>query len=266
MFAANHWDELIGQGYTVVSGAIDDGLLQAAQATARRLNEGHPDGGWKQTGGELWREIHRCDDPAFLAIAAEVFDPLAREILETVRPGDRIQLASTLPGFRSDGDVGKHFHIDGGRGPSLAVFNLLFGVALTRVDSDTGGGFHVLPGSHEQFAASFRRQPTAAPVHWGEVKLATLREMLALGSPMVVPRLAPGDLIVAHGFLVHGVSSNDSATRRDMIYQRRVALPLVESALQAEARLAFMRDPWTFFRREGTSHVPRYLYGEDSAP
>jgi len=34
-----------------------------------------------------------------------------------------------------------------------------------------------------------------------------------------------------------------------MLYQRRVALPLVDPAVQAQARLAFMRDPWRHFRR-----------------
>lgn len=164
-----------------------------------------------------------------------------------MRLGDRLQLAATLPGYETDGSVGKHFHIDGGRGPSLAVFNLLFGVALTPVESDSAGGLHVLPGSHERFADSFRQQPDDA--HWGEVKLATLRALLAEGAPMAVPHLQPGDLVVAHGFLVHGVSSNATERRRDMLYQRRVALPLVEPATQPQARLAFMRDPWTHFRR-----------------
>jgi ectoine hydroxylase-related dioxygenase (phytanoyl-CoA dioxygenase family) len=66
---------------------------------------------------------------------------------------------------------------------------------------------------------------------------------------MAVPRLQPGDLVVAHGFLIHGVSSNSTKRRRDMLYQRRVALPLVDAATQPQARLAFMRDPWKYFRR-----------------
>lgn len=249
MFTASHWDELVGQGYTVVRGALAGPRLHAAQEAARALNDSHPDGGWKIGTTDLWREIHRSEHPAFLAIAAETFDPLAAELLDSVRPGDRLQFASTLPGFRSDGGVGKHFHIDGGRGPSLAVFNLLFGVALSPVECDTAGGLHVLPGSHERFAEAFRRQPADAPVHWGEVKANTLREMLAAGAPMTVPRLQPGDLVVAHGFLVHGVSANATERRRDMLYQRRVALPLVDPETQATARLAFMRDPWRHFRR-----------------
>lgn len=249
MFAAKHWQELVGQGYTVVAGAVGGPQLHAAQTAAAALNDSHPDGGWKIGTTDLWREIHRSEHPAFLAIAAEIFDPLAEALLCSVRPGDRLQFASTLPGFRSDGGVGKHFHIDGGRGPTLSVFNLLFGVALTPVESDSAGGLHVLPGSHERFAEAFRSQPTDAAVHWGEVKMNTLRALLATGAPMVVPRLQPGDLVVAHGFLVHGVSSNASDRRRDMLYQRRVARPLIEPATQPAARLAFMRDPWKHFRR-----------------
>lgn len=246
-FNSKHWDELVGQGYAVVAGAVGGARLWAAQQAAARLNNSHPDTGWKIGTTDLWREIHRSEHPAFLAIAAEIFDPLAGALLDSVRLGDRLQLAATLPGYRSDNGVGKHFHIDGGRGPSLAVFNLLFGVALTPVESDSAGGLHVLPGSHERFAEAFRCQPDDA--HWGEVKAGTLRALLAEGAPMMVPRLQPGDLVVAHGFLIHGVSSNASDRRRDMLYQRRVARPLVEPATQLQARLAFMRDPWRHFRR-----------------
>jgi hypothetical protein len=249
MFTASHWYELIGDGYTIVRGALAGPRLDAARGAAAGLNDRHPEGGWKVGATDLWREIHRSEHPAFLAIATEIFDPLAAELLCSVRPGDRLQLASTLPGFRSDGGVGKHFHIDGGRGPSLSVFNLLFGLALTAVESDSAGGLHVLPGSHERFADAFRRQPIDAPVHWGEVKMNTLNELLAIGAPMAVPHLQPGDLVVAHGFLVHGVSANATMRRRDMLYQRRVALPLVDPATQPEARLAFMRNPWEHFRR-----------------
>ena len=147
MFQNAHWEALFHQGYTIVSGAIDDEVLRAAQATARALNDNHPDGGWERTKNELWREIRHCPHPDFLAITTGVLHPLACEILESVRPDDRIQFASTMPGFSAKG-IGRNFHIDGGTGPSLAVFNVLFGVALTPVASDTAGGFHVLPGSH----------------------------------------------------------------------------------------------------------------------
>jgi hypothetical protein len=63
-----------------------------------------------------------------------------------------------------------------------------------------------------------------------------------------VHRLEAGDVIVAHSFLAHGTSANTSNVRRDMIFQRRAAVPLCDPAMRAEAREAFMRDPWTFFR------------------
>jgi hypothetical protein len=66
---------------------------------------------------------------------------------------------------------------------------------------------------------------------------------------MIVPRLRPGDIIVAHSFLGHGTSANTTTVRRDMIFQRRAARPLADLATQAGAREAFMRDHWSFFRR-----------------
>lgn len=247
VFAATHWEELTRQGYTIVSGAIDQPRLRSAQDAANHLNAVHPDRGWERSKNELWREIRQCSDAAFVALATNVLDPLAREILETVHAPERIQLASTLPGFATKGGVGRNFHIDGGKEPSLAAFNVLFGVALTAVASDTAGGFHVLPGSHEKFAAAFRRQPRGAPVHWGEVKLEGQRQFLA-GARMVVPRLAAGDIIVAHSFLAHGTSANTSDVRRDMIFQRRAAAALCDPLTRAQAREVFMRDPWAFFR------------------
>ncbi|MBV8187544.1 MAG: phytanoyl-CoA dioxygenase family protein [Alphaproteobacteria bacterium] len=246
-FTQAHWHELIGQGYTVVSDLIDDQRLRSAQDAASHLNAVHPDQGWERTRNELWREIRHCPDPAFEALATGVLEPLASEILETVHSPERIQLASTLPGFETRGGVGRNFHIDGGKQPSLAAFNVLFGVALTPVASNTAGGFHVLPGSHDRFAEMFRSQPPDTPVHWGEVKLAGQQRFLA-GARMVVPRLNPGDVIVAHSFLAHGTSANRSDVRRDMIFQRRAAIALCDPVTRAEAREAFMRDHWSFFR------------------
>ena len=85
----------------------------------------------------MGRRPRSAPRPAGFILATAVLDPLALEILETVHAPERIQLASTLPGFATKGGVGRNFHIDGGKEPSLAAFNMLFGVALTTVASDT---------------------------------------------------------------------------------------------------------------------------------
>ncbi|SJZ33903.1 Phytanoyl-CoA dioxygenase (PhyH) [Enhydrobacter aerosaccus] len=247
IFTDRHWGELFQDGYTVVRSAVDAPHLVAAQDAASHLNAVHPDGGWERSKNELWREIRDSDHPAFVALANDVLDPLALEILDSVTSPDRLQLASTLPGFSTAGIVGRHFHIDGGRAPSLAVFNVLLGVALTAIESDSAGGFHVLPGSHHRFAELFGDQPTDTAIDWGEVKRSG--QKLFLSGAMVVPRLMPGDVIVAHCFLAHGTSANTTSARRDMIFQRRAARPLADPATQLQARETFMRDPWAFFRR-----------------
>jgi ectoine hydroxylase-related dioxygenase (phytanoyl-CoA dioxygenase family) len=248
MFKHSHWEELSRQGYTVVSDAIDGPTLRAAQDAANDLNAIHPDGGWERSGNELWREVRHCRQPEFLAIATTVLDPLALEILETAPPLDFVQFASTMPGFATKGGVGRHFHLDGGKEQALDVFNLLLGVALTPVTSDTAGGFHVLPGSHEKYAAEFQRHAADPAVHWGRIKLDYQRVLLT-EAKLVVPRLEAGDIIVTHSFLAHGTSANTSDVRRDMFFQRRAAALLWDPASQAEARAAFMCDPWAFFRR-----------------
>ena len=248
-FAARHWDELTGQGYTVVSGCIAPALLSAAQATAAHLSVIWPEGGWERSKNESWREVRDCQHPDFVAIVENALDPLAAEILESVNKPERIQLASTLSGFATKGIVGRHFHIDGGTKPSLAAFNILFGVALTDVQSDTAGGFHVLPGSHKDFATLFAEHAADTETHWGEVKIEGQKKFLS--AHMTVPRLEAGDVIVTHSFLAHGTSTNTTDVRRDMLFQRRAALPLCDPDLATltAAREAFMRDPWLFFRR-----------------
>jgi len=246
VFETRHWEQLRRDGYAVVSGAVAASLLSAARNAADRLNAQFPEG-WERSKNESWREIRYCRHPAFMALVSNVLDPLALEILASAPPVDYVQLAATFPGFATKGGVGRNFHIDGGQQPTLDVFNILQGVALTDVDSDTAGSFHVLPGSHEQFAELFRQQPADAGVHWGEIKLLGQKKFL---SPhMVVPHVKAGDIIVAHSFLAHGTSANRTDARRDMFFQRRAAQPLKDPATQADARQAFMRDPWLFFRQ-----------------
>ena len=246
VFGTGHWEQLRRDGYTVVSGAVPASLLGAAQNAAERLNAQFPEG-WERSKNESWREIRYCRHPAFMTLASQVLDPLALEILESAPPVDYVQLAATFPGFATKGGVGRNFHIDMGQQPALDVFNVLQGVALTDVASDTAGSFHVLPGSHERFAELFRQQPQGASVHWGEVKLAGQKKFL--NPHMVVPRLAAGDIVVVHSFVAHGTSANTTAERRDMIFQRRAAAPLRDPASRDAAREAFMRHPWLFFRR-----------------
>jgi hypothetical protein len=248
LFTQAHWEELGRQGYTILPGAIDDGHLRAARDAASELNGLYPEGGWDLRKKDLWRQVYSCEDPRIVALVADILDPLALEIVDTVATPDRIQLASALPGFSTTRDTPRYLHIDGGRGPSLAAFSFLFGVALTPVTSDTAGGFHVLPGSHKGFGALFGSQPTDRPVHWGELKMAG-QDKFRDSARMVVPRLQPGDIIVCHSFLAHGTSANTSDVRRDMIFQRRAAVPLADPATRMDARAAFMRDPWTFFKR-----------------
>ncbi|HZQ01986.1 MAG TPA: phytanoyl-CoA dioxygenase family protein [Reyranella sp.] len=244
-FEDRHWDELHRQGYTVVAGAVPPVLLSAAQAAAEHLAAIWPEGGWERSKNESWREVRDCQHPDFVAIVERVLDPLAAEILESVHKPEPIQLASTMPGFATKGIVGRHFHIDGGTKPSLACFNILFGVALTDVQADTAGGFHVLPGSHESFASLFAGQPKGIEIDWGQVKIAGQKKFL---SPhMTVPRMKAGDVVVAHSFLAHGTAANTTEVRRDMLFQRRAALPLCAPDPRP-AREAFMRDPWLFFR------------------
>src|SRR5689334_12088949 len=82
VFGAAHWEQLRRDGYTVVSGAIPTEPLRAAQDAAERLNARFPEG-WERSKNESWREIRYCREPAFMALVADILDPLALEILES---------------------------------------------------------------------------------------------------------------------------------------------------------------------------------------
>jgi hypothetical protein len=105
MFTAAHWEGLVRDGYTVVAGAVGAPALRAAQDAAGQLDAAFPEG-WERSKNESWREIRYCREPAFMAVVAEVLDPLALEILESAPTVDFVQLAATLPGFATKGRVG----------------------------------------------------------------------------------------------------------------------------------------------------------------
>ena len=247
VFGPRHWEQLRRDGYAVVSGAVPASLLSAARNAADRLNAQFPEG-WERSKNESWREIRYCRHPAFMTLVSQVLDPLALEILESAPPVDYVQLAATFPGFATKGRVGRNFHIDMGQQPALDVFNVLQGVALTDVEFGHGGQ---LPCPAGQPRAVRRAVPAAAD---GRCRCTGARSSSparrsSCSSHMVVPHVKAGDIIVAHSFLAHGTSANTTDQRRDMFFQRRAAGPLKDPATQADARQAFMRNPWLYFRQ-----------------
>ncbi|MBS0522336.1 MAG: hypothetical protein JSS04_01775 [Proteobacteria bacterium] len=74
-FTPTHWSELGRQGYTIVSGAIDEAHLRAAQAAANDINALYPEGGWDLRKKDLWRQVHACEEPRIVALATGILDP-----------------------------------------------------------------------------------------------------------------------------------------------------------------------------------------------
>ena len=219
----------------------------AARNAADRLNAQFPEG-WERSKNESWREIRYCRHPAFMTLVRQVLDPLALEILESAPPVDLRQLAATFPGFATKGGVGRNFHIDMGQQPALDVFNVLQGVALTDVGSDTAGSFHVLPRSHEQFAELV---PAAA-----DGCCRALGRGQARG-PEEIPQPAHGgaaregrrhhrrpQLPGARHFGQHDRHSGATCSSSGAPPARsRIPRP------RPTRRQAFMRNPWLYFRQ-----------------
>src|SRR5882757_7417138 len=111
-FTEAHWEELVRQGYTIVSQAIDEPCLRSAHDAANHLNAIHPDRGWERSRNELWREIRHCTDPAFLALATAVLDPLALERLATGHAPERVMAAEADDDVEPKGGGGRPVDVD----------------------------------------------------------------------------------------------------------------------------------------------------------
>lgn len=109
-------------------------------------------------------------------------------------------------------------HLDGMYSPHNGVpkgqilnFTMLLGVALSEVSLPYAGNLTVWPGSHHLYERYFReRGPDALLEGMPKVDLPEPVQILA----------KPGDVILAHYELAHGVASNVSAYPRYAIYFR----------------------------------------------
>jgi hypothetical protein len=112
-------------------------------------------------------------------------------------------------------------------------FTALVGVFLTPVTARFAGNFTVWPGSHELYAAHFRRRRAAA--------LTEPMPRPPLGEARQL-RVGAGDVVVCNYLLGHTAADNVGARDRVAVFFR-YALPDVE-----RRRLAYLSRPWTGWR------------------
>jgi hypothetical protein len=137
------------------------------------------------------------------------------------------QIALRFPEHRTD-PVVPSFHLDGlpnehNGVPGLFRETALLGVYLSRTEQPEMGNLVVWPGSHRLMAEHLRRNELAR--RWESVGPDRARRLIALVrdaelGPGTQLLLEPGDAVLAHGALAHGIASNLSLHVRYAVYFR----------------------------------------------
>lgn len=134
-----------------------------------------------------------------------------------IKPGSRGQIALRFPTL-DDPPKPATPHIDGMYSPTngvpkgtIANFTALVGVILSDIPADNCGNFTVWPGSHLLNQSYFREK--------GPQSLLEGMPKVTLPPPVQITG-KPGDAVLAHYLLSHGISPNTSPNIRYMIFFR----------------------------------------------
>lgn len=96
-------------------------------------------------------------------------------------------------------------------------FQLLVGFPLTATQQEDRGNLFVSPGQHSKICETFRQSPTL------RAPLEAISQGIASRVPWGTPQqllAGPGDVILAHSLIPHGVARNNSARFADKLYFR----------------------------------------------
>jgi hypothetical protein len=158
---------------------------------------------------------------------------------DVLQPVSTVQIQIRIPeADKGTAQPRKAMHVDGVACPhldarELRTFTMLVGVLLTEVRDISAGALQFVPGAHQEMSEWFR--DTWTPGMGEQVP----QEVEARAS---VPFLGkPGDAILLHHLVPHGVGPNTSSSPRIMLYFR------VKHERHEEQLLAALRDPWLEF-------------------
>jgi hypothetical protein len=129
----------------------------------------------------------------------------------------------------------KAMHVDGVACPhldpsELRTFTLLVGVVLSEIADSDGGALRYVRGGHLDMAEWFRTEWSVGMTDQVPPRIDAEQGAPLLGSP--------GDVLLMHHLVPHGVGRNTSQTPRVMAYFR------VSHSQHARQRLDALRDPW----------------------
>jgi hypothetical protein len=211
---------LYRDGFVLLPGAVPRGLVDTA---LRAINASLGDAGIDPAQLTTFRARSYCPElQSSSAITDLIQAPDVWSLAESaigpgqIKPVDSGQIALRFPSTEPTG--APHPHLDGMYTPTNGVpkgtirnFTALVGVVLSSIPHADMGNLTVWPGSHLQYEQYFReRGPEALLEGMPAVPLAESRQLLG----------EPGDAVLCHYQLGHGIAGNTSPHIRYAIYFR----------------------------------------------
>ena len=228
-------------GYVVLPSAVSPQLVgQARRAINAAMGQGIPPDELRIWNSQtFFPTLSRTEPISDLFNESDVL-PTLRGLMgeDKVSRAGGGQIALRFPRDLGAQSGPPHPHVDGMHSPNngvpkgtLGSFTALAGVFLSEVASDGAGNFCVWPGTHRLFAEYFREH--------GAKSLLEENRLPPIDMPAPVQIQArPGDAVIAHYLLAHGVAANVSSDVRYAIFFR-VSVPE-----HKEQRVEVLTDIW----------------------
>lgn len=239
MLTSGQKDRFREDGFLHLPGLVPrEKIDRALQAIYHRLGQGIPTDQLR-----TWQAQSFFPDLAREPVITDLYNEsglldIVRELMgaENAGPLGQGQLALRFP--REPGTVPRPPgpHIDGIATPhngvtkgTLSSFSALAGVFLTAVQGENAGNFTVWPGSHRRMEEYFQQ-------HGIQLLLEGVTPNVG-GEPHQI-KAQPGDAVLAHYQLLHGVAANVAPCPRFAVFFR------VKHPMHNEHRLECLTDLW----------------------
>lgn len=216
-------EDLVGKAMRAINADIGQNGLPPDRLTEFRAQSFCPD-------------LRRSEPILNLATVSPAFS-LAQQLIgeDRCKPISSGQIALRFPSMEEPPKE-PGGHIDGTYSPTNGVkkgtiynFTMLMGIMLSEVAAPYSGNLCLWPGTHLAHAEFFRK--------YGAKSLLDGLPPIDLPEPVQVCA-QPGDLVLAHYLLLHGIAGNRSPHTRYAIYYRLHHVNHDEQGWQS------MEDPW----------------------
>jgi ectoine hydroxylase-related dioxygenase (phytanoyl-CoA dioxygenase family) len=204
---------LLEQGYFVLRGHLDPALVASAAAGPVNPQLREEDGELRIEGLSVQEMVDPRGRPELMELLGTVL-PFAQDVL-----GEAVEdLLFRIVRWPS-GAPGVGLHVDMVPDPTMPwpSMDLSMSIPFTSAREAADGAYFVCPGSHRALLRHLAEQSDPTLAIWGVVagprRLFKSDPPFELAAETVVP-LEPGDLLITHPALAHGVYPNASGRER----------------------------------------------------